>query len=117
MVGQSRSQFEIAKLLDGVAGGEVERLAAGESFVLTMIKTNAVLAELPAKINLFIADDRRKVEQADFEILDDAAGFQDAVERGLQRFRELRMLHADGGQLIVRHNHAAHHHDARGYGG
>src|SRR5436309_12392642 len=79
------------KLLDGVAGGQVarvERLAAGETFILAMIKTNAILAELPAKINFFIADDRRKIEQANVKILDDAAGFQDAVERGLQRFGE-----------------------------
>ena len=107
-------------LLDGVAGTEVagvERLAAGETFVLPMIETDAILSELPAKIDFFIADERWKVKQADIEILDDAAGFQDAVEGGLQCFRELSMLHADSSQLIVRHDHAAHHHDSRGDGG
>src|SRR5256885_3075463 len=37
-----------------------------------------------------------------------------AVERGLERFGKLLMLHADGGQFFVGDDYAAHHHDARG---
>ena len=78
------------RLLHGVARAEiarVERLASGESLVLSMIKTNAVLAEFPAEIDFLVVDDRRKIEQANVEILDDASGFENAVQRGLQMIR------------------------------
>ena len=39
----------------------VERLAAREPFVLTVIKANAVLAQFPAQINILIIDDRWKI--------------------------------------------------------
>src|SRR6266403_95094 len=39
---------------------------------------------------------------------------ENAVERGLERFGKLLMLHADGGQFFVGDDYAAHHHDARG---
>jgi len=45
------------KLLNGVAGAEVarvERFAARESFVLAMVKADAVLAELPAEIDILL---------------------------------------------------------------
>jgi len=68
------------------------------------------------KDKLFIANHRRKIEAGQRRDPDDAAGFQDAVERSLQRFRELGMLHADSRQLIVRHEDAAIIIDARGDG-
>src|SRR6266404_9579811 len=75
------------KLLNRVAGAEVagiERLAAGETFVLAMVKTDAVLAELPAEIHILLIDDGGKIKETDVEVLDEAASFQDAVERGLE---------------------------------
>src|SRR5712692_2273064 len=104
-------------LLDGVAGAEVarvERLAAGESFVLAMVKTDAVFAELPAEIDVLLIDDGGKIKEADVEVLDEAAGFENVVERGLERFGKLIVLHADRGQFFVGDEHAAHHHDTRG---
>src|SRR5712664_4051292 len=104
-------------LLDGVAGAEVarvERFAAREAFVLAMVKTDAVLAELPAEIDVLLIDDGGKIKEADVEVLDEAAGFENAVERGLERLGKLLVLHADRGQFFVGDEHAAHHHDARG---
>src|SRR6267143_841761 len=107
-------------LLDGVAGAEIariERLAARETFVLAMVQADAVLTKVPAGVDVLLIDDGGKIKEADVEILDEAAGFQNAVERGLERFGKLLVLHADRGQFFVGDEHAAHHHDARGDGG
>ena len=69
--------------MDFVPGTKVawiERLAPGEAFVLAMIKPDAVLAELPAEIDVLVVNDRGKVEEANVQILDDAAGFENALE-------------------------------------
>src|SRR5713101_8085620 len=95
---------EQQRLLNGVAGAEVariERLAAGETFVLAMIKTDAVLAELPAEIDVLLIDNGGKIKEANVEVLDEATGFKNAVKRGLENFGKLGVLHADGGQLFV----------------
>jgi len=42
----------------------VERFAAGEAFVLAMVKADAVLAKLPAEINVLLVDDGREIEEA-----------------------------------------------------
>jgi len=81
-----------------------------------MIKTDAVFAELPAEIDVLLIDDGGKIKEADVEVLDEASGFENAVERGLERFGKLLVLHADPGKLFVGDEHAAHHHDARGHG-
>src|ERR1700730_7954804 len=102
--GVPASLAKTAILLDRIAGADiarVERFAASNPFVLAMIKTDAVLAELPAEVYLFVGDHRWKIEQANFEIFDEAAGFQNTVERGLQRFGELLMFHAQGRQFVV----------------
>ncbi len=107
-------------LLNFVAWAEVagvERLAAGKAFVLAMIKADAVFAEFPAEVNILIVDNRGKIEETDVQILDDAAGFKNAVERRLERLRELRVLGAELGEFFVRNDDAAHHHDAGGNGG
>jgi hypothetical protein len=73
-------------LLNGVAGTRIpgiDGFAAGKSFVLPVIVADAVFAQLPAKINFFVVDDRRKIKQPDLQILDDAAGLQNLVERTL----------------------------------
>src|SRR5689334_7557241 len=104
-------------LLDFVAGAEVarvERLAAGEAFVLAMIKTDAVFAELPAEVNILIVDNRRKIEQTHVQILDDAAGFENAAERRLESLRKLGVFGAELGEFFVENDDAAHHHDACG---
>src|SRR5260370_23258822 len=81
-----------------------------------MIKTDAVFAELPAEIDVLLIDDGGKIKEADVEVLDEAPGFENAVERGLERFGKLLVLHADPGKLFVGDEHAAHPHDARGHG-
>ncbi len=75
-------------LLDGVAGAEVagvERLAVREAFVLAMVKADAVLAKLPAEIHVLLIDDGGEIQEADVEVLDEAASFENAIERGLER--------------------------------
>src|SRR5713101_5713461 len=111
---------EQQRLLNGVAGAEVARIegfAAGETFVLAMVKTDAVFAELPAEIDVLLIDDGGKIKEADVEVLDEAAGFENVVEGGLERFGKLVVLHADGSQFFIGDEHAAHHHDAGGDGG
>src|SRR5713101_3921423 len=106
-------------LLDLVAGAGVARvkgLASREAFVLAVIKTDAVLADLPAEIHVLVVDDGGKIEQADVEVLDQTAGFENAAERGLHRLGQLIVFHAEGRQFFVWDDYATHHHDARGYG-
>src|SRR5258708_13440530 len=81
-----------------------------------MIKTDAVFAELPAEKNLFVINERGKIEQAEFEILDHATRFENAAERGLEGLSELLVLRSKLGKLGIRHDHAAHHHDAGRHG-
>src|SRR5439155_23747117 len=70
VVSQDGSQFMSAgggPLLDFVARAEVariERLAAGNAFVLAMIETDAVLTEFPAELYILIVDDRGKVQES-----------------------------------------------------
>src|SRR5690349_14947925 len=94
----------------------IERLASRESFILTVIKPYAVFTEFPAKINFFVVYDRGKIQQANFKILDQTAGLEDAVQRRLHVFRQLRMLAPQLCQFLVGHQDAAHHHNARRYG-
>ncbi len=82
-----------------------------------MVKTDAVLAELPAEIDVLLVDDSGKIKEADVEVLDEAAGFENTVEGGLKGFGKPVVLHADSSEFFVGHDHAAHHHDARGNGG
>src|SRR5260370_27973314 len=68
------------KLLDGVAGAEVvgvERLAAGEAFILAMVKTDAVLAEFPAEIDVLLVDDGGEIKEAQVKGPGEGAGFGD----------------------------------------
>jgi len=76
--------------------GRAGRAVALENPSSWRCKTDAVLAELPAEIDILFIDDGGKIEQATFEVLDKASGFENAVERGLERFGKLLMLHADG---------------------
>ncbi len=105
--------------MDGVSGAEVarvERFAVRETFVLTMVKADAIFAELPAKIDVLLINNRRKIQKAHVKVLDEASRFENAVERRLEGFGKLVVLHADGGELFIGHDHTAHHHDARGDG-
>src|SRR5260370_29474246 len=79
-----------------------------------MVKADAGLAKLPAEINVLLIDDGGKIKGADVEVLDEASGFEDAIEGGLERFGKLLVLQADRGQFFVGDEHAAHHHNARG---
>lgn len=63
-----RAKLKTEKLLDRIfvpAVAGIERLAPGKSFILAVVKTDAVLAQFPAKKNVLIVDARRKIEQAD----------------------------------------------------
>src|SRR5258708_315408 len=76
-------------LLHGVAGAGIawiDRLASGESFVLAVIIANAVFAQFPAKINLFVVNDGKEIQKADVQILDHASGFQNTVQRTFETF-------------------------------
>src|SRR5579864_5697397 len=69
-------------LLNDVAGPKVariERLAPRESLVLAMVEADAVFAEPPAEIDLFIVDQGRKVQQTNLKIFDEATRSKDAV--------------------------------------
>ena len=63
-----------AKLLNGiivtgVAG--INRLASGKSFVLAMVKTDAIFAQLPTEVYFLVVNARGKIQQAGVEVLDD----------------------------------------------
>jgi len=57
-----------------------------------MVEADAVFAEPPAEINLFIVDQCREIEQTNFKIFDEATRLKDAIQRGLQGFGELLVL-------------------------
>src|SRR5206468_3900834 len=85
-------------LLDGVAGTDVarvERFAASESFILAMVKADAILAKLPAEIDVLLVDDGREMEEArdeeGFEFLARALRFGER-EEALRRFRSFVLL-------------------------
>jgi hypothetical protein len=101
-----------AGLLNDVTWTEIagiQRLATGKSFVLAMVKTDAIFAKPPAQVHFFVIDQGREVEQANLKIFDDATGFKDAIERGLQGFGQLLVFDAERGELFVRDDNAAHH--------
>src|SRR5215467_14057575 len=110
------AEVKLWRLLHGVVGPQVariDRLAAGEAFILAMIVANAIFAEFPAEIDLFVINDRRKIEQPDVQVLDNAAGFQNLVERRFQRLGQPRMLAPQLGQRFVRYDESTHHHNSR----
>src|ERR1700693_6349910 len=107
-----RSEKKLADLLNDVARTEIvgiQRLAPGKSFVLPVGKEDAIFAKPPAQINFFAVDQRREVEQANLKIFDKATRFKDAIQRGLERIRQVLVLDAQGGQLFVRYDDSAHH--------
>ena len=86
------------RLLDGIAVigvARVDGFAAGEAFVLAVIEADAIFAEAPAEIDFLAVDARGKIEQADFEILDDAAGGVNFVEGVADRLFEAVALDAE----------------------
>src|SRR6185437_16066610 len=62
----------------------VDGLAPGETFVGSVPEPDARLAQLPAEVHLFAAEQRGEVHQPDVEILDDAPELLNAVYRRLQ---------------------------------
>ncbi len=108
---------KVAGLLNDITWTDIariQRFASGESFVLAMIEADAVLAKPPAQVDFFVINQGREVEQSNLKIFDEATRFKDAIEGGLQSFRKLLMLDAEGGELFVRDNDAAHHGNAGG---
>jgi hypothetical protein len=82
-----------------------------------MIEADAVFAEPPAEINLFVVDQCREIEQTNFKIFDEATCLKDAMQGGFHALGELLMLYAQRRQLLVGNDDPAHHHDSRGNGG
>jgi len=106
-----------AGLLNDVTWTEIagiQRFATGKSFVLAMVETDAILAKPPAQVNFFVINQGRKVEQANLKIFDDATGFKDSIQGGLERFGQVLVLHAEGSQLVVRYDDPAHHGNSGG---
>src|SRR5258706_8252655 len=84
------------KLLNRVAGAEVagiERLAAGETFVLAMVKTDAVLAELPAEIHILLIDDGGKIKEAHGGVLVEGGSLPGGGGGGPWKFGKLGGVH------------------------
>jgi len=71
-------------------------------------------SQASSRDNVLLIDDGGKNQGGRCRDPYEAAGFENAVERGLERFGKLLVLHADRGQFFVGDEHAAHHHDARG---
>src|SRR3984957_15966048 len=74
----------VARLLDwivvaGVAG--VNRLASGKSFVLAVVETDAIFAQLPAEIHFLVVNARGKIQQPHFQVFYHATGFLNLVQR------------------------------------
>jgi hypothetical protein len=99
-------------LVIGVAG--IEGFAVGEAFVLTMIEADPILAKAPTKIDFLVVDAGRKIEKADVEILDEAAGGMNALDGGLDGFLEAIALDAALRGFIVGDEQAAGTLDAFG---
>ncbi len=81
--------------LHDIAGTQIariERFTAREAFVLAMIKADAIFAKSPAEIHVLLSMMRRKIQQSDIEILDDAASLHDLGQRRAKSFRELLVL-------------------------
>jgi len=56
---------EAAGLLNDVTWTEIagiQRFATGKSFVLAVVKTDAILAKPPAQVNFFVINQGREVE-------------------------------------------------------
>src|SRR5580700_8670348 len=92
----------------------IEGLAPGEAFILPMPEADALFAEAPAKINLFVIDDGRKIQQAGIEVLDQTAGGLNPFERGLERLRKFVVFETQPGRFLVRNDGAADPLNARG---
>ena len=59
----------------GILG--IDRLAAGKTFILAMIETNAVFSQPPAQIDLFILKNGGKIHQAGVEVFHHAARWRE----------------------------------------
>src|SRR5690348_2059892 len=108
------------RLLHNVAGAgvpRVNRFTPGEAFVLPVVKADAIFPELPAEINVLVINHRGKIKQSHLEVLDETSGFKDALQRAFQGGSELLVLYSQSGQLFIRDDHPAHHHDSCGYRG
>jgi len=106
-----------AGLLNDLTWAQIARVqwfATGKSFVLAMVKADAILAKSPAQVNFFVINQGREVEQANLKIFDDATRFKDSIQGGLKRFGKLLVFDAEGGQLFVRYDNPAHHCNSSG---
>ena len=64
----------------------VNRFSPGKTFVDAVPELNARLAHFPAQINFAIAKQSGEVDQADVQVLNDAAGFLHTFESGFKTF-------------------------------
>jgi hypothetical protein len=104
-------------LLDGIAVigvARVDGFAAGKAFVLAVIEADAILAEAPTEVDFLAVDARRKIEQADFEVLHDAARGVNLFEGVADRLFEAVSLESERRRLIELHEQPARALDALG---
>ena len=87
----------------GIAGvARVDWLAAGEAFVLAVVEADAILAEFPAEVDFVAINARGEIEQAHIQIFHHAAGFLDAIQRGLNALLQAIELLASGSRVFAR---------------
>src|SRR5580704_8206693 len=81
-----------------------------------MPEANALFAQAPAEINLFVVNDGRKIQQARIKVLYQAAGRLNALKGGFERFGELIVLETQPSRFLVRDDGAADPLNVRGNG-
>ena len=87
----------------------IDRLTAAKALVNAMPESNALLAQLPAKINFFAVKLSGEVDQADIQILNYASKLLDSLEHFSEAKRDriaLVFLSAHFGMI---HQHASEH--------
>src|SRR5665213_2250602 len=102
-----------------MAGTGVFRIdgpAAGETFILTVVETNAVLSQSPAQVHIFVLDHGRKIDESRIEVFYDASGRLNLLERVLHLLYDLIQVGAQAGRRVVINRNAAHDLNAVGDG-
>src|SRR5580704_17590499 len=72
-----------------------------------MPEANALFAQAPAEINLFVVNDGRKIQQARIQVLYQAAGRLNPLKGGFERFGEFIVLETQPSRFLVRDDGAA----------
>src|ERR1035438_4988212 len=68
-------------------------LSPAVTLIRPVIIANAVLTQLPAQVNFFVVDDRRKIQQTDIQIFNQAPSRQYLFQISLHHVGQTVMLH------------------------